>query len=91
MRGIKAEGGWGVVNTEYCSVHPSSDDDGYPYASLWDDTDTRNLAGMADAVHAHGASAGAFMIAARPVAAHEGGERRSTAQAVGTGLGVLGV
>ena len=37
------------------------------------------------------ASAGAFMIAARPVAAHEGGERRSTAQAVGTGLGVLGV
>ncbi len=58
MRAIKAEGGWGVVNTEYCSVHPSSDDDGYPYASLWDDTDTRNLAGMADAVHAHGALAG---------------------------------
>ena len=26
MRGIKAEGGWGVVNTEYCSIHPSSDD-----------------------------------------------------------------
>lgn len=58
MRAIKAEGGWGVVNTEYCSVHPSSDDDPYPYASLWDDTDTRNLAATADAVHAQGALAG---------------------------------
>ena len=26
MRGIKAEGGWGVVCTEYCSIHQSSDD-----------------------------------------------------------------
>jgi len=26
LREIKAEGGWGVVNTEYCSIHPSSDD-----------------------------------------------------------------
>jgi dimethylamine/trimethylamine dehydrogenase len=26
MRGIKAEGGWGVVCTEYNSIHPSSDD-----------------------------------------------------------------
>ena len=26
MRSTKAEGGWGVVNTEYCSIHPSSDD-----------------------------------------------------------------
>ena len=25
MRGVKAEGGWGVVNTEYCSIHPTSD------------------------------------------------------------------
>ena len=26
MRATKAEGGWGVVNTEYCSIDPSSDD-----------------------------------------------------------------
>ncbi|MFO1122167.1 MAG: FAD-dependent oxidoreductase [Hyphomicrobiales bacterium] len=58
MRGIKAEGGWGVVNTEYCSIHPSSDDIPAPYASLWDEGDTRNMAVMADAVHAHGALAG---------------------------------
>ncbi len=58
MRGIKAEGGWGVVCTEYCSIHPSSDDQPYPYAAIWDDDDMRNLAAMADAVHAHGALAG---------------------------------
>jgi dimethylamine/trimethylamine dehydrogenase len=58
MRATKAEGGWGVVCTEYCSIHPSSDDHPYPYASLWDDGDLGNLAAMADAVHAHGALAG---------------------------------
>jgi dimethylamine/trimethylamine dehydrogenase len=58
MRGIKAEGGWGVVNTEYCSIHPSSDDTSAPYASLWDDGDIANMAAMTDAVHAHGALAG---------------------------------
>lgn len=58
MRGMKAEGGWAVVCTEYCSIHPSSDDQPYPYASIWDEDDVRNLAAMADAVHAHGALAG---------------------------------
>ncbi len=58
MRGIKAEGGWGVVNSEYCSIDPSSDDTPAPYASLWDDGDVANMAAMADAVHAHGALAG---------------------------------
>jgi len=58
MRGIKAEGGWGVVCTEYCSVHPTAEDLPYPYASLWDDEDVRAHAAIADAVHAHGALAG---------------------------------
>ncbi len=58
MRGMKAEGGWGVVCTEYCSIHPSSDDHPWPFAALWDDGDVRNLAAMASAVHAHGALAG---------------------------------
>jgi len=58
MRAVKAEGGWGVVCTEYCSIHPSSDDQPYPFASLWDDEDAAALATMADAVHAHGALAG---------------------------------
>ena len=51
MRGIKAEGGWGVVNTEYCSIHASSDDMPFPFCSLWDDDDVRNMRLMTDAVH----------------------------------------
>ena len=59
MRAIKAEGGWGVVNTEYCSIHPSSDDLLCPYASLWDDSDVRAHRIMTEKVHEHGALAGA--------------------------------
>ncbi|MEZ5924180.1 MAG: FAD-dependent oxidoreductase [Hyphomicrobiaceae bacterium] len=58
MREVKAEGGWGVVNTEYCSVAPTSDDTPYPHCALWDAGDVRNMAAMADAVHRHGALAG---------------------------------
>ncbi len=58
LRGVKAEGGWGVVCTEYCSIHPASDDLPYPYASLWDDDDIKANALMTEAVHAHGALAG---------------------------------
>lgn len=58
LREVKAEGGWGVVNTEYCSIHPSSDDTPYPSASLWDDGDIKSHALMTDKVHAYGALAG---------------------------------
>ena len=58
MRGVKAEGGWGVVNTEYCSVHPTSDDYAYPFARLWGADDVKANALMVDAVHEHGALAG---------------------------------
>ena len=58
MRGIKAEGGWGVVCTEYCSIDASSDEGSYPYASLRDEDDIENLRLMTDQVHAHGALAG---------------------------------
>ncbi|MEM9518881.1 MAG: FAD-dependent oxidoreductase [Actinomycetota bacterium] len=58
MRGVKAEGGWGVVNTEYCSIHQTSNDDPYPSATLWDDEDVRSHALMVDQVHEHGALAG---------------------------------
>jgi len=57
-RGMKAEGGWGAVCTEYCSIHPESDDCHRVSARLWDDWDVRNLARMCDAVHAWGALAG---------------------------------
>ena len=57
LRGIKAEGGWGVVCTEYCSIHPSSDDSPFGFLTLWDEDDVRALALTVDAVHAHGSLA----------------------------------
>ena len=59
MRGVKAEGGWGVVCTEYNSIHPTSDDLPHVSASLWDDSDIRANRLMTDAVHEHGGLAGA--------------------------------
>jgi len=58
MRGIKAEGGWGVVCTEYCSIHPAYDDLSGVSAALWDEDDVRAHALMTERVHAHGALAG---------------------------------
>jgi dimethylamine/trimethylamine dehydrogenase len=79
MRESKAEGGWGVVCTEYCSIHPTSDDMPYPFASLWDEDDVRNMAAMADKVHAHGALAG--------VELWHGGIRSSNLHARETSIG----
>ncbi len=58
MREINAEGGWGVVCTEYCSIHPSSDDAPYAMCSLWDEQDVRIHADMVERVQRHGALAG---------------------------------
>jgi dimethylamine/trimethylamine dehydrogenase len=58
MREVRAEGGWGVVNTGYCSIHPSCDDAPLPYCRLWDDEDIRVHELMVDGVHRHGALAG---------------------------------
>ena len=43
LRGMKAEGGWGVVFTEFCSIHPESDEYPYTSARIWDQGDVRNL------------------------------------------------
>ena len=58
MRGVKAEGGWGVVCTEEVEIHHTSDLAPYIEGRLWDDRDIPALALMADAVHEHGALAG---------------------------------
>ena len=64
MRGIKAEGGWGVVCTEYCSIHPSSDDLPHPYNSLWSQADIKANALVTEKVHEFGALAGVELWAA---------------------------
>lgn len=58
MRGIKAEGGWGVVCTEEVEIHHTSDLSPYFEGRLWEDADIPGLALMAEAVHKHGALAG---------------------------------
>jgi len=58
MRGMKAEGGWGVVNTEYCSIHWTSDDTPFQSAQVWDQDDMRGNALMVEQVHEYGALAG---------------------------------
>ncbi len=60
-RAMKAEGGWGAVCTEACSIHPDADSAPTRLASLWDEGDVHNLRHMTDAVHAHGALAGVEM------------------------------
>src|SRR2546426_530716 len=57
-RAVKAEGGWGAVTTEACSIHPSSEVYPVVEAELWDDTDVARLAWMSDKVHEYGALAG---------------------------------
>lgn len=57
MREVKAEGGWGVVTCDYCSIDPTSDDSPYSYLTLWDDDDLRQLARVTEAIHRHGSLA----------------------------------
>ncbi len=58
MRGIKAQGGWGVVFTEQCEMHHSSEITPYIELRLWEDRDIPGLAKMAESVKEHGALAG---------------------------------
>jgi dimethylamine/trimethylamine dehydrogenase len=62
MRGIKAEGGWGVVCTEEVEIHHSSDLSPYFEGRLWSDDDIPALALMAEAVHKHGSLAGIELV-----------------------------
>jgi dimethylamine/trimethylamine dehydrogenase len=58
MRGMKAEGGWGVVCTEETEIHHSSDLSPYFEGRIWDDADIPTLRLMTEAVHKHGTLAG---------------------------------
>lgn len=58
MRGIKAEGGWGVVFTEQTEMHHSSEITPFIELRLWDDRDIPGLRKMAERMKSHGALAG---------------------------------
>jgi len=59
MRSVKAEGGWGAVCTDIISIHPSSDTTPFPQVRLWDAAEDRSIRLLTDAIHEHGAAAGA--------------------------------
>lgn len=56
MREVNAQGGWAVVCTEFCSIHPSSI--GKCPVTIWDDEDVSVLSQTVDGIHAHGSLAG---------------------------------
>ena len=60
MRGHKAEGGWAVVCTEQCDIHPTTDT--RREIRLWDDADIPYLARMTDQVHQHGSLAAIELV-----------------------------
>ncbi|MGE3876836.1 MAG: NAD(P)-binding protein, partial [Parvibaculaceae bacterium] len=58
MRGMKAEGGWGVVCTEMVEIHHGSDVAPYVELRNWDDRDIPTLARIAEKIHEHASLAG---------------------------------
>src|SRR5210317_257890 len=58
MRGIKSEGGWGVIFTEQTEMHHTSEITPFIELRLWEDKDIPMLARMADKMKEHGALAG---------------------------------
>ena len=58
MRRVKAHGGWGVVFTEQCEIHHSSEIAPYIELHLWDDDDIPLIARQAEAMKEGGALAG---------------------------------
>lgn len=62
MRGLKAEGGWGVVSTEEVEIHHTSDISPYFEGRIWNDKDIPGLALMADSVHKFGSLAAIELV-----------------------------
>ncbi len=58
MRGVKAEGGWGVIFTEQTEMHHSSEITPFIELRLWEDQDIPSIARMAERMKTHGALAG---------------------------------
>jgi dimethylamine/trimethylamine dehydrogenase len=70
FRGTKAEGGWGAVFTEACTISPDTDIAPWVVSRLWDQGDVRNLSVMCDSVHEHGALAGVELCHCGPLSSN---------------------
>ncbi|GIT88591.1 FAD-dependent oxidoreductase [Roseobacter sp. OBYS 0001] len=58
MRGIKSQGGWGVVFTEQCEMHHTSEITPFIELRLWEDQDIPQLRKMSEKMKEYGALAG---------------------------------
>ncbi len=58
MRGVKAEGGWGVIFTEQCEMHHTSEITPFIELRLWEDKDIPQLRKMSERMKSHGGLAG---------------------------------
>jgi dimethylamine/trimethylamine dehydrogenase len=85
-RRVKAEGGWAVISTEQCDIHPVTDVSPYNEAILWDQSDIRALAMSVDAIHEGGALA-AVELAHN---GHQAGNRYSRLPVMGVSDMVVG-
>ena len=55
MRGIKAEGGWGVIFTEQCEMHHTSEITPFIELRLWEDKDIPQLRRRSEKMKTRGA------------------------------------
>ncbi len=78
-RGVKAQGGWSVISTEECEIHPTSDVSPYIEARLWDDEDMKRLQLSMDAIHEHNALAAIELVHQ----GHDGANRYSRLPVMG--------
>ena len=61
-RGIKAEGGWGVVCTQEVEIHHTSELTPANEGRYWDDGDMPALRRSVEAIHAHGSLAAIELV-----------------------------
>ena len=62
MRGMKAQGGWGIVCTEQCDFYASGDASPYAETNMWDKGDEVYLGRMCEEVHKYGSLAGIELV-----------------------------
>ena len=67
-RHMKAEGGWGAISTELCSISPESDLTPHVLGTIWDEGDVINYRHFNDGLHKHGAL-GAIVSGSGPMVA----------------------
>ncbi len=61
-RRMKAEGGWAIISTEQCSIHPSSCAAPYGERRLWNDYYAEQLRGWVDTMHEYGVLAAVELV-----------------------------